>query len=142
MIVYMMVNFLINGKKLTLYPYIRKEMNRVWKIRVQSLYSIFVAKCFNVSFITKCLPFLLKKILITPNQSGFRLGYSCVNQLLPIIHQIYKSFHEGFEVAEIFLNISKASDKVWHESLLLKLNQNGISENLWKLLGGFLSCRK
>ena len=29
-----------------------------------------------------------------------------------------------------------------HEGLLLKLNQNGISGTLWKLLSDFLSCRK
>ena len=48
----------------------------------------------------------------------------------------------GFEVGGVFLDISKAFDKVWHEGLLLKLNQNGISGNLLKLLRDFLSCRK
>ena len=37
---------------------------------------------------------------------------------------------------------SKAFDKVWHEDLLLKLDQNGISGNLLNLLHDFLSCRK
>ena len=37
------------------------------------------------------------------------------------------------------LDISKAFDKVWYESLLLKLNQNGISGNLLKRLRDFLS---
>ena len=32
---------------------------------------------------------------------------------------------------DIFLNISKAFDKVWYKSLLLKLKQNGISDNLF-----------
>ena len=80
--------------------------------------------------------------LTTPNQSGFRPGDSCVNQLLAITHEIYKSFDEGFEVRRVFLDISKAFDKVWHEGLLFKLNQNGISGNLLKLLRDFLSCRK
>ena len=31
---------------------------------------------------------------------------------------------------------------MYHEGLLLKLNQNGISGNLLKLLRDFLSCRK
>ena len=80
--------------------------------------------------------------LISPNQSGFRPGNSCVNQLLAIINEIYKSFDEGFEVRGVFLDISKAFDRVWHEGLLLKLNQNGISGNLSKLLKEFLSCQK
>ena len=80
--------------------------------------------------------------LISPNQSGFRPGDSCVNQLLAITLEICKSFDEGFEVRGVFLDISKAFDKVWHGGLLLKLNQNGISGNLLKPLRDFLCCRK
>ena len=43
---------------------------------------------------------------------------------------MYKSFDDGLEVREVFLDISKAFDKVWHEELLLKLSLNGISGNL------------
>ena len=42
----------------------------------------------------------------------------------------------------VFLGRSKTFDKVWHEGLLLKLNQNGIFWKFSKLLGDFLSCRK
>ena len=49
------------------------------------------------------------------NQSGFRPGDSCVNQLLAITHEIYKSFDEGFGVRGVFLDISKSFDKVEHE---------------------------
>ena len=42
----------------------------------------------------------------------------------------------------VFLDISKAFDKLWHEDFFLKLNQNVISGNLWKILRDFLSCRK
>ena len=80
--------------------------------------------------------------LFFPNQSGFRPGNSCVNQLLAITHKICKSFDEGFEVRGVFLDASKAFNKVWHEGLLLKLNQNGISGNLLKLLHNFLSYWK
>ena len=56
--------------------------------------------------------FFTENNLISPNQSGFRSGDSCVNQSLAITHEIYKSFDEGFEVREIFLDISEAFDKV------------------------------
>ena len=38
--------------------------------------------------------------------------------------------------------MSKAFDKVWHEGLVYKLEQNGISENLLKLLKSYLIERK
>ena len=42
----------------------------------------------------------------------------------------------------VFLDISNAFDKVWHEGLHLKLSLNGISRNLLKLLRDFPYCRK
>ena len=59
--------------------------------------------------------------LLSPNQSGFRTGDSCINQLLSITHDIYHSFDEGFETRAIFLDISKAFNKVWCEVLIYKL---------------------
>ena len=42
----------------------------------------------------------------------------------------------------MFLDISKAFDKVWHESLIFKLKQNGISGKLLNLIKDFLKKRK
>ena len=38
--------------------------------------------------------------------------------------------------------ISKAFDKVWHEGLIYKLEQNGISGSLLKLFQNYLNNRK
>ena len=73
--------------------------------------------------------FFIENELISPNQSGFKPGDYCINQLLAITHEIYK-FDDGFEVRDVFLDISKAFDKVWHERLSLELKQNGISGSL------------
>ena len=86
-----------------------------------------------------CLTVFLENNLISPNQSGFKPEDSCINQPLAITHKIYNSFDEGLEVRNIFLDIYKAFDKVWHEGLLFKLSQNGISGNLLDLLSSFLS---
>ena len=80
--------------------------------------------------------------LISSNQSGFKPGDFCVNQLVSITHEIYKSFDESHEVRDVFLDISKAFNKVWYDGLIFKLTQNGISGNLLKLLRDFLSERR
>ena len=53
-----------------------------------------------------------------------------------------KSFDDGLEVRGVFLDKSKAFDKVWHEGLLLNLSLNTISGNILKLLGDLLYCCK
>ena len=52
----------------------------------------------NICYITKCLLFFITNCLISANQSGFKPGYSRINQLLSITHGIYASFDEGYEV--------------------------------------------
>ena len=86
--------------------------------------------------------YLTTNKLISDNQSGFKPDDSCINQLLSITHEIYHSLDNGLEVRGVFLDISKAFDKVWHEGLILKLNQYGISENLLCLIKCFLKNRK
>ena len=86
--------------------------------------------------------FFLANNLLAPNQSGFKPGDSCINQLLSITHEIYSSFDDGFEVRSVFLDISKAFDKVWHEGIIFKLQQNGISDDLLNILSDFLRNRK
>ena len=61
---------------------------------------------------------------------------------MSITHGIYKTLDEGKEVKGIFLDISKAFDRVWHEGLIFKLKQNGINGNLLLILIDFLKERK
>ena len=55
----------------------------------------YVARFSNVSY-TMTLKHFLDITIISPKQSGFRLGDSCVNQLLSIIYDIFTSFDSGF----------------------------------------------
>ena len=86
--------------------------------------------------------YFIENNLIFENQSGFKPGNSCINHLLAIIHKIFSSFDDNYEVRGVFLDISKAFDKVWHEGIIHKLKRNGISGNLLSLLTDFLRNRK
>ena len=99
-------------------------------------------KIFERLIYNSLFDFFIANELISPNQSGFKTGDSCINQLLSITHKIYKSFDDGYEVRGIFLYISKAFDKVWHNGLIYKLKQNGVSGNLLNSVIDFLDTRK
>ena len=81
--------------------------------------------------------------LFSPCQSGFREGDSCVSQLLSITHDIFKGFeaNPSLDSRGVFLDISKAFDRVWHDGLIFKLKSYGVSGPLISLLQNFLSDR-
>ena len=99
-------------------------------------------KFFERLIFNEMFSFFLANNLLAPNQSGFKPGDSCINQLLSITHEIYSSLDDGFEVRSVFLDISKAFNKVWHEGIIFKLKQNGILDDLIKILSDFLRNRK
>ena len=70
--------------------------------------------------------YLVANDLISKHQSGFHSGDSTTNQLLFLVHTIHSALGEQKEVLSIFLDMSKAFDKVWHDGLLFKLQRNGI----------------
>ena len=81
--------------------------------------------------------------MLSKHQSGFRPGDFCIYQLLAITHDIYLSFDSSLslETRGVFLDISKFFDRVWHDGLLFKLKQNGVSGNLLGLIKRFLIDR-
>ena len=86
---------------------------------------------------------LSRNNLLTRNQSGFVPLDCTTNQLLYLISDIHECFEDptSLEVRAVFLDISKAFDKVWHAGLLFKLKQNGVDGNLLKFFESYLSNR-
>ena len=75
--------------------------------------------------------------IITPFQSGFQAGDSTVNQRLYLCYEISNALDNNKELRIIFLDISKAFDRVWHKGLFFKLKSIGVSENIlaWFQIG-------
>ena len=90
----------MNRKKLKLHKKGNKQSLKDY--RPISLLLI-CSKIFEHLIYDEMFTFFIENNLISPNQSGFRPRESCVNQLLAVTHEIYKSFNEGFEVREVFL---------------------------------------
>ena len=100
-------------------------------------------KIFERLIFNSLFEYLEKYKLLSPHQSGFRANDSCVDQLLSIVHNIYTAFDEypTLESRGVFLDMSKAFDKVWHEGLIFKLKSMGICDALLDLIGSFLENR-
>ena len=116
-------------KKANVVPIHKKDDKQILKnYRPVSLLPVSV-KIFERIIYNRIFEYLIEKNLITENQSGFKPGDSCINQLLSITHDIYKSLDDGFEVKGVFLGI-------------YKLKQNGISGKLSNIIKDFLDLRK
>ena len=99
-------------KKANVVPVFKKGDKQLLKsYRPISLLPI-IGKIFERLLYNQMFEFFIGNDLISQNQSGFIPGDSCINQLLAITHEIYKSFDACLDVRAVFLDISKAFDKV------------------------------
>ena len=134
--------FSLEWKKVNIVPIHKKgDKQTVINYRPVSLLPI-CGKIFERLLFNEMLNFFLENDLISQKQSGFRLGASCINQLLSINHEILSAFDIGLKVRGLFLDISKAFGKVWHAGLIYRLRQNGICGDLINILNDFFTNRK
>ena len=125
-------------KKINVVPVHKKNNKQLVKNYLPTSLLPICGKTFDCILYISLFNFLDQNYLISSAQSGFKSGDSCINQLLSITHEIYHSMDEGYEIRGVFLDISKAFDKVWHKGLVFKLKQNGISGDLLNIFEGFL----
>jgi hypothetical protein len=80
--------------------------------------------------------------LISIWQSGFLPGSSTITQFTEIYDQFCRAVNAGKEIRVVFLDISKAFDRVWHGGLLYKLKACGIGGKLLEWLKDYLTERQ
>ena len=107
--------FPIEWKKVNVVPVHNKGDKKILKnYRPISLLPI-AGNIFKRLLYDRMFEFFIENNLISKNQSGFRA---------------------------VFLDISKAFDKVWHKGFIFKLKQNGVSGKILNSITDFLSFRK
>ena len=74
--------------------------------------------------------FLHENDLLDKYQSGFLPNHSTTFQLFDIYHHICQTFNNNQYSCMVFLDVSKAFDRVWHKGLIFKLEQFGIEGEL------------
>ena len=100
-----------------------------------------VIKIFERVFRKNLVSYLESNNLICDNQHGFRKGRSCLSQLLIHMDDILTSIQDGDSVDCIYLDFSKAFDKVDHNKLLSKVRQLGIKGRVYDWIKAFLYNR-
>ena len=121
----------------------KNEKNLKGNYRPISLLPIF-GKILEKLIFDSLYSHLVSSELLNPNQSGFRPGDSTINQLISITHTIFGAFdcNPPLDVRSVYLDISKAFDRVWHDGLIYKLKRCGVSGQLLCLIQDFLRNRK
>ena len=89
-----------------------------------------VGKVFERIIFKYVYNYLRDNFIISVHQSGFQPGLSTTTQLIEVYHQFCRAVDSNKEIRVVFLDISKAFDKVWHKGLIFKLQKCGIGGGL------------
>ena len=98
-------------------------------------------KIYEKTIRKKLTQHLDERNFLNPNQHGFRPGRSCLTQLLSHYDNIISLQEKGQNVDVVYLDFSKAFDKVDHNILLHKLDNLGIKGKTLKWIQQFLTNR-
>lgn len=80
--------------------------------------------------------------LLNESQHGFTSGKSCLTNLLDFFETVTNELDDGNDVDLIYLDFSKAFDKVPHKRLLLKLEAHGIGGEVGRWIENWLAGRR
>lgn len=100
-----------------------------------------VGKSFERVIFKHVYNHLISNSLIYKYQSGFLPGHSTVHHLIEVTHQTCLALENHEINCQVFCDISKAFDRVWHRGLILKLEKYGIKGNLLAWFENYLYKR-
>lgn len=101
-----------------------------------------LSKLLEKLILKRLIKFMTNTHVIPDTQFGFRPNHSTTHQILRLTEYIAQGFHAKQHTIAIFLDITKAFDKIWHQGLLYKLRQIGTPDYLFQIIKSFLNQRK
>ena len=81
-------------------------------------------------------------MLIRHSQHGFSKGKSCITNLLSFYRKVFETIDRGERYDIVFLDFSKAFDRVPHRRLLSKVKAHGIDGKVLEWIKGWLTGRE
>lgn len=104
-----------------------------------------VARLYERVHVKSLLAAMLRANMPSPEQFGFTAKRSCHDAIYRLLSLIVETIDQGSGdsrfVPAVFVDISKAYDKVWIEGLLYKLHKMGVTGNLYYMLRSLLTNR-
>ena len=79
---------------------------------------------------------------IRHSQHCFSKGKSCLTNLLSFYRKVFETIDEGDEYDIVYLDFSKAFDRVPHRKLLKKVKTHGIGGKVLEWIRGWLTSRE
>ena len=101
-----------------------------------------ISKICELVIHDRMLKHCLENNIISEKQAAYLKGDSTVSQLLYIVHNIRKNWGQNKVTQGLFLDVSAAFDKVWHNGLLAKLSQIGVEGSFLDTLSSYLTDRR
>ena len=101
-----------------------------------------VGKVFERLIFDKLYTFCEERSILTWRNSGYRKMDSTSNQLIHVVNNIYKNMDNREDSALIFLDQSKAFDRIYHCGLKAKLRTIGVYGPLLTLMSDYLDNRR
>ena len=83
----------------------------------------FFAKILERLILKRILPIITEKNILPNTQFGFRASHSTIHQAHRVVDSISYSLEKKLFCNCVFLDISQAFDRVWHDGLLYKLKK-------------------
>ena len=131
--------FLTSWEKAIIIPILKKGKDRHSKTSYHPLGRLSCLGNTMECMVNRRLQHYLEKNgLLFPSQSDFRKNRSTEDQVTLLTQNIENGFQQKMRTLAVFVDLTKAFDKVWKEGLLFKLLRKRVCGNMYSWIQRYL----